>query len=456
MAGVSDLSKLFGKGGIGEQLVVFGVLQQLLGAVLGPELEMLTRFVNDKLQATPLTPADLADMVVRHIVSAPLGEAYAKQSGVAPSDFARMVESAGEGPAPGDLAEALRRGLIPETGTGPDSTSFEQGIAESHLRDKWRATLKGLSVKEPSPADALDALLEGQLPLERARELYGRFGGDLEHFQWLFDTKGSAPTPLEAAQMANRNLIPWEGEGPDVVSFHQAFLEGPWRNKWEAPYRRLAEYHPPPRTVTALVRSGAITDAQAVDLFKQEGLSQELATAMLHDAHKQKLAAAHELAKAEVDTLYHDQIVSADQADAMYMALGWTKEEAAFHRAVQDMRRTVAALNQAIGRVHNLYVARKITKQSASGVLDALHVPSAQRDSLFGDWDIERGANVKVLSAAEIASAFFYKVIDQGTAVTELVDDGYTEVDAWILLSVRQHGPLPNPPAGIVVPPQNA
>jgi hypothetical protein len=388
MPGLADLSKLFGKNGPGEQLLVYGLLQQLLGAVLAPELEMLTRGVNEALQATPISPADLADMVVRHIVARGDGEAYAKQSGIAPSDFARMVESAGEGPAPGDLAEALRRGLIPESGTGPDSISFEQGVAESHLRDKWRAVLKALSVKEPSPGDALDALLEGQLDDATARALYARFGGAPEHFDWLFNAKGSAPSPLELSQMANRGIIPWDGEGPAVVSQHQGFLEGPWRNKWETPYRRLAEYHPPPRTVTAMVRSGSITDAQALTLFREEGLTQELATAMLQDAHHTKLQATKDLAKADVEKMYQDQLISRAEASGMLAPLGWSQSEIDLILAVVDVRRAVAAVNTAIGRVHTLYVSRKLARPAAVGALDALHVPPGQRDDLLATWEI--------------------------------------------------------------------
>jgi hypothetical protein len=52
--------------------------------------------------------------------------------------------------------------------------------------------------------------------------------------------------------MANRGIIPWSGSGPRSTSFEQAFLEGPWRNKWLGPFRKAAEYFPPPRTITAM------------------------------------------------------------------------------------------------------------------------------------------------------------------------------------------------------------
>jgi len=142
-----DLGKIFGKGSVAEQLVVWGVLSESLTAALGPAFQILAREANKVLPTSPLTPEQLADMVVRHIVELGPGSDYARESGIAPADFTRLVQSAGEGLAPGDLAEALRRQIIPENGTGPDSVSFEQGLAESHVRDKWAATIKRLAIR---------------------------------------------------------------------------------------------------------------------------------------------------------------------------------------------------------------------------------------------------------------------------------------------------------------------
>jgi hypothetical protein len=454
MAGAADLGKLFGKGGIGEQLLVFGLLQELLAAALAPELELLTRAVNETLQATPLPPADLADMVVRNIVSLADATAYAKQSGTSPSDFQRMVHGAGAPPSPQELIQALRRGVIPHDGVGPDQISFQQGIAESRLYNKWRPVLEALGNVPLPVADAVDAVVEGQISHDQGAHFAYLGGVSAEDFQILVNTRGNPPSPVELVEMFKRGLIPLEGTGPDKTTVQQGIFEGATKDKWWELIAQLGDYLPPPRTVTALVREGAVTDAEALVLFQKSGLSQELATAYLHSAHHQKLAGAKELAKADVDTLYHDQLIDAAQADAMYGVLGFTADESAFLRAVQDVKRAIAALNGAISRIHTLYVSHKVDKGRASAALDALGVPPAQRDQLLFDWDIERSNNVKVLTSADIASAYFYGIIDQDTAIGELVADGWNERDAWILLSVRKHSPQPNPPPGLAVPAQ--
>jgi len=434
---------LFSKGGAAEQLLVYNVLGQILSVALGVPLELLQREANKLVQATPLTPAQLADMVVRNIV--PIGPAteYAKESGIAPADFARMVADAGEGPAPGDLADALRRGLIPEHGTGPDSISYEQGLAESHLRNKWAATIKGLAVRDPSPQDALDALLKGQLAHDRALALYTAFGGNPEHFQWQFNSQGSAPTPLELIQMANRGIIPWTGEGPDVVSNHQGFLEGPWRDKWEEPYRKLGEYVPPPRTVTALIRDGSLTDAQGLALFQQSGLSVQMAAAYVASAHHDKTKAHRELTLSQVLALYKDRIIDAAEAKAMLNALTYNDADVAFLLDVSDFEVEQARTRSAIAKIKSLYIAHKIGPTDVTTALDGLGVPSAGRDKMISDWNVERDANVPTLTRAEIVDAVFYEIIDQATGVAMLGDLGWSPQDAVILIGIRFHGKLP-------------
>lgn len=452
MAGAADLGKLFKPGGVGEQLLVWGLLQQLIGAALAPQLELVTRGVNALQQTTPLTPEQLADMVNRAIVSLGDGEAYAKQSGISPSDFLRLVQAAGDAISPQEAVTAFRRGLIPREGRGPDSLSLEQAIAESRIRDKWVGTIEQLGMVPVPVADAVDAVVEGQITFDEGAHFAFLNGVSREDFTILVNTRGNPPSVTELLEMNRRGLIPLEGTGPDVLSVQQGIFEGATKDKWWQRLAALIAYLPPPRTVTALVREGSITDDQALALFKQSGLSQELATAYLESAHHQKLLADKQLAKADVLQLYRDQLIDAQTATALLAADKYTAQEIAWLLQMEDLRRAIAFVNKAVERIHTLYVGWRIDKVEAVADLDALHVPPAQRDQLLALWDIERNANVKDLTAAEIASAFFYKVIDQDTAITELERIGYDERKAWILLSVRQHGPIANPPAGVTVP----
>jgi hypothetical protein len=441
-----DLGKIFGKGSIAEQLVVWDVIGQAISAVLAPELALLTREVNKLLPASPLTPEQLADMVVRHIVEAGPASDYARESGIAPADFARLVQSAGEGLAPGDLAEALRRQIIPENGTGPDSVSFEQGLAESHVRDKWAATIKRLAVREPSPIDALNALLEGQLDQATAFSLYVRFGGDPEHFQWLFNSRGSAPTPLELSQMALRKIIPWDGEGPESVAYHQGFREGPWRDKWEEPYRRLAEYIPPPRTVTALIREGVVTDTEALAFFEASGLTPDLAAKYVKSAHVQRQAAHKDVSANRIRSVaqrgYLDGHLTEDEyrklLDEAGLPAGSVDEEVQASNLVRQWGRRSLSLSV----IKKLRHDGDIDDAQARQRLIGYGFSEEDAQTQIEEWKSEASQGRSGLSESRILSYLVAGVLTPVEAYDRLVAAGIKSSDATFLVNHPDAGPV--------------
>jgi hypothetical protein len=445
-----DVGKIFGKGSVIEQILVWQVLGQILAAVMAPELRLLENSVNQLSQEVPLPPADLADMVVRAVLPDHQAADEARKSGIPPGDFELLVKNAGEPPGIQALIEAWRRGFIPEAGLGPDQTSLIQGIFESRVKNKWFGTLLALATRPVPTADAVDAVVKGQIDYAEGEKRAYEDGFDRDAFRVLVNTRGNPPSPVELVELLRREFIPLEGVGPDVLSFQQGIYEGASKNKWWRLFSHLADYIPPPRTVTALIREGSITDEEGLALFKQSGLSEQLAAAYVHSAHHQKLHADKLLAKADIEQLYRDRIISAEDATSALKVLGWTDTEIPLLLALQDVKRSIAALNQAIGRVHNLYVNHKLDKTQALGALNSLHVPDAQIQQMIPDWDIERSSNVKVLTPAEIASAYYYQIIDQATAQAELVAQGFQPFEAWILLSVRMHKAQPNRPAGVL------
>lgn len=447
---MASLGGLFGSESIGGQFLLWNVGSELVGGLLAPVIQGLQNETWALAVGAaggglyvPLSPADLARMVVRNIVPADEAASTAAMSGVRPQDMTLLIDSYGNSLGPQELAVALRRGLIPETGTGPDAISFQQGIAEGDLKDKWADTVKDLAVEWPTPNDALDALLEGQTDQGTAQALYQKFGGDPDYFTLLFNTRGNAPTPEEALTMANRGIIPWSGTGPDVVSYEQAFLEGPWRNKWLQPFEQLGVYLPPPRTVTTLLNHGVLTDAQALVIYKQTGLSDELAAAYVASATSEKLASAKTLTQATVEKLYLDKLITADQATTMLGNLGFTPEEITFLLESIDFARAAAAFNSAVSRIGTLYVGHKLSRAGAVDSLQKLDVPAETVTHLLATWDAELAANVKTLTPAQIALAYSYGVKDAAWCIGKLQEEGYDAHDAWVLIGVENKGPIP-------------
>lgn len=434
------------------QLLVLMVGGGLIGALTAPAQAELQQLGFSAFPDVALTSPDLATAVVRGFMDMQTATAEARKTGTNAERFATMVQLAGEALAPFQAAEALRRGVIAEKQQGPNDTSFEAAIREGNLADKWAPVIQALAVQWPTPTDALQALLQGQVDEPTARALYQRFGGDPDYFTLLFNTRGSAPTPLEASRMAMRGIIPWSGSGPGVVSFQQAFLEGPWRDKWSVPYQKLAAYYPPPRTVTAMLKQGALTVAQATQYLEQQGLSQDLTAAYVKAATGEKLVATKHLALGTIETLYLDKLIDGKTATTMIEELGYTAEDAGFILSVQDLKFAQRQMTSAVSKVRSLYVAHKITRTAALHALNELQLPPANVSDLLNTWDLERADNAHLPTPSQIESAWEYKIIGTDQALQLLQQLGYSPHDAWLVLSVKNKGPLPGEPPAEVGP----
>lgn len=376
-----------------------------------------------------LTPDQAAQAVLFGTIPEAEGRQIAEKSGMSNDDFHVLVESNGQPPALSDLLSLWRRNII-------DDATLDKAIRQGPVRNEWIPVIKQLGIIPPSPDEVLDALLEGQIEEGEARRRFEEAGGDPTWFQDAFNARGTAPTPVQAADMANRGIIPWSGKGPEATSFEQAFLEGPWRNKWTDAFRRSAEWIPSPENISALYRRNAIDRRKAEELFSNWGATPEIVNIMLDEGTKEKLAPQRELAVTTITTLYRDQVITIDDARDLLGKLGYDENEVEFILIIEDLRRAQKFTELAIGRVRTQYVGRKIEEEKAVLALDQIGVPASQREQLLYLWDIERDTKTAELTAAQIKSAWKKKIITIEDALQRLVDMGYSEVDAAIYLQI--------------------
>lgn len=440
---------LFSKGSIAEQLLVWQVLAQLAQPIMGPATQTIASDVWTLDPNVPVPAPIMAELVARGLTTADDGVNESSKSGTGQPQFERLVKASTHA---GTVVEAFtlwRRGELPEGTPGESGATFYGALTDAGIGKEWQQALGHLKYQLPSGPDALNAYLQGQIDEATARDLWAKAGMSPDHFTMMFDANGTAPTPDMAGTMANRGIIPWEGDGPGSVSFHQAFLEGPWRNKWAEPMRRLMQYIPPPRTVTAMVHAGVYTDAQALAAFKAYGLSEQDAAAMLAEAHHGKTAHVKTLAKTDVVALYKAHKIDRAGALAHLTALGYSSTDAELEIQLAEVAKADTHLTAAINKVHTLYVARKITRDAAAGALSDLGLPGQQASDLMTLWTLELGLNVKQLTESQIVAAWKKAVLTDDEATTELQNIGYTPFDAWVLLSTANGKPLPNrPPPG--------
>jgi len=389
------------------------------------------------LQEVLLSPPDAASAVVRGFIDHAEGAHLASLSGVTADTFAIMVNLAGDAPSPTQLAVALRRGIIPEDSGSADRPGFKQGIQQGRLANKWTAMIRALAQEWPTPTDALQARLVGQITTEEAQKLYQRFGGDPDYFDLLFNTRGEAPTPLELGVLANRGDIKWTGLGVDETSFAQGFHEGRWRNKWQPVYRKLAVFHPPAGSIVTFLAHGIIDDGQAADLLAKLGMGEADVKMHIAEAH---LTAYSELRGATIQTIlasYHQLLLTREQAIEALEGFHVTPSAASLMIEYEDTRRAFEATNNALSRIRTLYAGRKITAHTARNSLIQLGIPTGNIDQILKAWQIENSVSVKTLTAAQIAEAWFIEALTEDEALTELENIGYSPFDAWVILSLK-------------------
>lgn len=444
------LGKLTGNSTV-NQLFTWQIAGQLVSAALSPFFLEIQHIVNEALPLVPLSPADAASAVVRGFLSEADGAGDAAKSGVGSGVFHTMTQLAGTSIAPDAAASALRRGIMPRDSGNPDTPGFIQAIQQGDLRDIWIPVVEALALATPSPTDAVAAYVKGQIDEDTSKSYYKIFGGDPQYWQMMFNTEGTGPSPDQAALAARRGIIPWDGIGPGVTSFSQAVHESASRDKWEPVYKALAEYYPPPRTVSAMFKAGDLTADQARTALSADGVPESFLNAYMPGQTGDPQSDTKKLALSTVETLYADKLISNSDATTAITGLGYSPEDAALILAIQDLRTEMSQLSTMVGHIRSLYLAYKITDTEAVNALNALNLPGNQVPGIIQLWQTVRLTQTANLTAAEIADAWNYGILDQSTAITQLQALGYTPADAWTYLSIKNKGPLPGNPGGAIV-----
>lgn len=384
-----------------------------------------------------LSPADLADMVVRGIKDEATATKEAEKSGVRPEDFAAMVAETGEPPATEQLLMLYRRGQL-------DRARLEHGIRQSRVKNEWINSIIDLQYAPPSAADALRGVVQAQLPEAEGRAKFAQAGLNPSEFDWMLGTVGRPPGIQQMIELWRRGYV-------TQADVEQAVRESDLKTKYLPAILKMREYRPPPRSVVALLHQGAIDDATAAKLLAQEGMPDWLIAVELKGAHHTKTAAARTLAQSTIVRLYHEQAIDRAAAIDMLHGIGWSTHDADFVLEVEDLHREAAAIERALSHVHSLYVGWRLNRDQAVASLAGLSVPVDQGAHLLSVWDLEREANRKQVPHGTITQALKYQIIDQPTAQAMLEAQGYSPFDAWVLISAALKSPQGPEPVAVTV-----
>lgn len=454
------------------QLFLYGIVSQLLSTSVQPYLQgvsndLWAQAVSDNI-AVPVSPATLATAAARGFK---LGDdptttvpdnAYteAAKSGVDSAAMDLLINIVGTPPAPQELFELRRRGLI-------NDAQVIQGLKEGDTRDDWTELLAQLAHGWLTPVDFIRAAVQEQMPYDLARTWASatgldvstalpidasQVGGTDDMFGLGWSIAGRPPGPVELADMALRGIIPQKGTGAGATTFQQGIAESDVKTKWTDALWELAQYVPPPEAIGTLLERGAIDKATAVSLWKQRGVPQALADGYAYIAEQQHITQDKLLGKGYILTAYYDNLL--DRASALdYLAdLGYTGTVAQEILDIQDFKRDMHAINGVVSKISTQYASYRLSAAAAKTALTTVGIDPNQAQAILVAWDAVREAPIRLPSVREIGLATAAGTIDQAEALTELGNLGYQPRDAAIVLSAYLKAKItPLPPAGTTV-----
>ena len=147
MAGATGKGGILGGGGVAQQFLLWGIVSQLASGILAPIVTAVQQQVYSGLTTVALTPAQVADLVLKGWWDMERGTAEANKYGISSDRFQAMVDDAGEPPALQMLLQAYRRQIIGWDSDNAQGTSVLEGIKQSRLRDQWADMVQALVVE---------------------------------------------------------------------------------------------------------------------------------------------------------------------------------------------------------------------------------------------------------------------------------------------------------------------
>jgi hypothetical protein len=424
--------------------------------------ENIVNDVNAKFPNVPLSPSQAANLWQEAYNGKLDLDQEALFGGIDAERYEALKYLAGVAPAPQELFEMFRRGIITYFSEVEGQNSVERGLYQGQTKQSWVGDLAQLAYSWITYNDFVNAAIREQIPRATAQEWAGKTGLDIETtvapginmFDLLFDIGGRPPGPEEMARMAHRGIIPWTGTGPKEKTFQQGIAESDLKTKWTESLRELSTYIPSNGEITGWVRHGFVSAEDAWPMYRANGVTHAVAELMVHSALTDQLAEDRRLAKGEILAMYQNQLITPEEATAALEVIGFHGEIGKELLRLADFRRESQAYGRIISVIGRQVVMGKVTLVNAHSTLAAMGVPPETIKVLTDDWKLARQTEVPTITAGEIATSVYYGVEKVEEGMEDLEALGYTRYNAWRLLSNRLHGPakpfdgIPHRPKG--------
>jgi hypothetical protein len=456
-----------------------------------------------KYMPNPLTPAVLADMVVRNILPDSTGTTgtppadfpaprmpggvaghsatdEAALSGISGNRFAALAYATGESYGIVDALRMWDRGnYLKAANPGPNYTSgtplyiaggsqadlygiteaeLDTVIAYSRVRDEFIPDLKKSAKNTISPADAVEIAVKQIMSVADATDLYAAGGGMPEQFQMLVDSAGDSAGVEKATELYGHGVITYgqlqqivamsrmnhrfyylAGIGPDGPTTTEPY-QAPFNLKWLPPYE-----------IKEAATAGVVTQQQALQWMLEQGYPEDQANAF-----------AGTLATGTVTTVKHETeamvlseltagMISQGEATTALGNLGYAADAIPFILQYTQARAVISARNTAVSRVRSGFLVGAVSADQATASLSQVGVPQPTITALIADWTAEKAVPHTGLTVAQIGKLLgeSYITADEASQLWQL--KGYSLTDVGYLFALY---PPPTPPSSAGTAPE--
>lgn len=409
-------------------IAIGSIVSPVIGAALGPIVQGITNtawsaaVTSNPLGARPLSPDLLAAAVLKGVLTESQAAVIAHDSGTDDTAFHTMVMTAGQAIGIEQAILLWRRGDI-------TSTELARVVHYSNVRDDFLPDIELLKYLPPPAGEVVSGALKGHLSDTVAMGYLSDAGIDpTKHYDWMKHTAGRSLGLMEMLTLWNRGEMT---EAEVRLGIEQSDINNDYIGYAEL----LRVHYPAVFQVHELVKAGAMTPARATTILGYEGFQPEDIAAIVAEFNTAPKSTVKELSASQVTKMYEEQLLSQGDALARLETLKYTAADAQLMLTYADQNRALAMINAAAKKIGTLYVAHKITQTTAAAQLTAAGVPNAAAMTMFKFWDLERAANVRIPSEAQVVGAYRRKEIGAADCKARLLNMGVQQGDLAIFVA---------------------
>jgi hypothetical protein len=389
------------------------------------------------LRYSPIATADAVDAYVEGYITEDQVKSFADQNGLEPEQYKVLTSAAGDPLSYTDMMRLWRYGKATED-------DVRAALKRGRLKDDYIDFALALKDSPMSIPDAIEASVQGYLPVESARDIAVMNGLRPQDFDPLQLSAGDPLSKTEMLTLYRRGKVTKE-------QVENALRQSRLKDSYIDLALELQVQLPQLYEVRALLASGGLSAEQGTQILLELGYQEQYVKPIVSNAIGETTGAHKALTETMYLDLYKEGSITADELLSELEALGYTQAGALLIQSIADNQLAISTRNSVIGKIRAGYTGHRIGEQQAQNELNELGVAAEMVDRLIDDWNLIIQTEVKLLTPAQVSDAWFMNLFNpddradnMSQALSYLTNLGYSADDATTVLEIKNKGPLAN------------